>query len=56
MAEACMKRGYEYLGITDHSKTAAYAGGLTSDRVLKQWDEIDALNDDFKQSKFKFSP
>ncbi len=33
MAEACMKRGYEYLGITDHSKTAAYAGGLSVDEI-----------------------
>lgn len=48
MAEACMERGYEYLGLTDHSKTAAYAGGLTIDEVKKQWDEIDQLNEQFK--------
>lgn len=47
MAEACMERGYEYLGITDHSQTAAYAGGLKPDEVKRQWDEIDRLNDEF---------
>ncbi|PTM07099.1 MAG: hypothetical protein DA443_09830, partial [Bacteroidetes bacterium] len=45
MALACMERGYEYLVMTDHSQTAAYAGGLTVDRVKAQWDEIDALNE-----------
>ncbi|MEX2464162.1 MAG: PHP domain-containing protein, partial [Balneolaceae bacterium] len=48
MAEACMERGYEYLGISDHSKTAAYAGGLTIDDVKHQWDEIDELNESFQ--------
>jgi DNA polymerase (family X) len=36
--------GYEYLGITDHSKAAFYANGLQPERVLQQWAEIDALN------------
>ena len=44
MAEACIARGYEYLGITDHSKTAGYAGGLSVNRVLAQWKEIENLN------------
>ncbi|HET6527524.1 MAG TPA: DNA polymerase/3'-5' exonuclease PolX [Balneolaceae bacterium] len=47
MAEACLERGYEYLGITDHSKTAAYAGGLSADEVKQQWEEIDKLNEAF---------
>ncbi|SMO60299.1 DNA polymerase/3'-5' exonuclease PolX [Gracilimonas mengyeensis] len=47
MAEACMERGYEYLGITDHSKTAAYAGGLSVDEIKEQWEEIDQLNEEF---------
>lgn len=54
MAEACMERGYEYLGISDHSKTAAYAGGLTIDDVKKQWDEVDELNDEFKSKGKNF--
>jgi len=44
MAEYCKELGYEYLGISDHSKTAFYAGGLTEDQILKQHLEIDALN------------
>ncbi|MFU8813462.1 MAG: DNA polymerase/3'-5' exonuclease PolX [Balneolaceae bacterium] len=49
MAVACMERGYEYLGLTDHSRTAAYAGGLTIDEVKQQWEEIDALNESFTE-------
>ena len=48
MAESCMERGYEYLGISDHSRTAAYAGGLSIDDVKRQWDEIDELNETFR--------
>lgn len=44
MAEYCRELGYEYLGISDHSKTAFYAGGLTEDQILKQHQEIDQLN------------
>ena len=47
MAQACMERGYEYLGISDHSRTAAYAGGLSVDDVKHQWDEITGLNEGF---------
>ncbi|MBK6765771.1 MAG: DNA polymerase/3'-5' exonuclease PolX [bacterium] len=46
MAESMMLRGYEFLGIADHSKSAGYAGGLTPERVLEQWEEIDYLNDE----------
>jgi len=44
LAAFCQENGYEYLGITDHSKSAFYANGLESDRVKKQWDHIDQLN------------
>ncbi len=47
MAEACMARGYSYLGLTDHSKAAAYAGGLNEDNLRRQWDEVDTLNAEF---------
>jgi len=33
----------EYFGISDHSQSAFYAGGLTVDRLRAQWQEIDAL-------------
>lgn len=45
------KLGYEYIGITDHSKAAFYANGLKEDRVLQQMQAIDELNkkyDDFR--------
>jgi len=44
MARACIQRGYEYMGITDHSRSAAYANGLSPVRVEAQWREIDAVN------------
>ncbi|HLG65993.1 MAG TPA: DNA polymerase/3'-5' exonuclease PolX [Ktedonosporobacter sp.] len=47
MAEACVARGYAYLGITDHSKAAAYAGGLKEDDLRRQGEEIDRLNAEF---------
>ncbi len=53
MADACIERGYEYLTVTDHSKTAAYAGGLTIDEVKQQWDEIDELNEEYSKKNFR---
>jgi DNA polymerase (family 10) len=47
MAEACIARGYSYLGITDHSKVAAYANGLNVDALKRQAEEIDKLNEEF---------
>jgi len=44
MALYAMEMGMEYLGICDHSKTAAYARGLQVERVLQQFEEIDVLN------------
>lgn len=54
MAEASMERGYEYLAISDHSKTAAYAGGLSVEEVKQQWDEIDQLNEEFQSTGNNF--
>ena len=44
MAVYCKGLGYQYLGICDHSKSAFYANGLQPERILKQHEEIDALN------------
>jgi DNA polymerase (family 10) len=44
MAKAAQQLGMEYLVISDHSKTAAYAQGLTEDQVARQHAEIDQLN------------
>jgi len=46
MAEAAKDRGWAYLAITDHSKAVTVANGLDADRLAKQIDEIDALNDE----------
>jgi DNA polymerase (family 10) len=43
MLTATRDAGYEWVAITDHSPTAAYAGGLTPERVLRQRQEIDAI-------------
>jgi DNA polymerase (family 10) len=44
MALAAKEQGFEYLVISDHSKSAFYANGLQADRILAQHKEIDALN------------
>ncbi len=44
MAESCIKKGFEYLVISDHSKSAFYANGLSVDRILEQHRQIDELN------------
>ena len=44
MALAAIEKGYEYLVISDHSKSAFYANGLQIDRIKAQHREIDALN------------
>lgn len=45
MARAAEARGAKFITITDHSKTAHYAGGLDVDRLLRQWDEIDEVQE-----------
>jgi histidinol phosphatase-like PHP family hydrolase len=44
MAEATRKRGYQYFGVADHSKSAHYAGGLSLAEIEEQHAEIDRLN------------
>ena len=47
LAEACRAIGYRYVGITDHSKAAAYAGGLSVTDIQRQWEEIDRVNAEY---------
>lgn len=47
MAQAARDAGLKYLGIADHSRSAGYAGGLSVERVRKQWAAIDTLNAEF---------
>jgi putative hydrolase len=44
MAETAIWLGHEYLVITDHSPRLTVANGLSTDRLLAQLDEIEALN------------
>lgn len=48
MARAAEAMGMKYLTITDHSPTAFYAGGVTLDRLKRQWDEIDEVQEKVK--------
>ena len=46
MSEAAQRNGLSYIAITDHSQRVSMARGLDSDRLLKQWDEIDRINEE----------
>lgn len=48
MAAAAKERGWDYIGISDHSESAFYAGGLKRDKVLRQHEAIDRLNASMK--------
>lgn len=48
MAAAAMARGYEYLAITDHSKSSVIANGLTVERLMKHVAEIRKVSDRMK--------
>ena len=50
IALAARHMGLSYVGISDHSKSAYYAGGLKPEDVRRQWEAIDRFNashDDF---------
>ena len=51
MAKECIKRGLEYMVISDHSKAAAYANGLTEERIREQHRYVDELNGKLKPFK-----
>ena len=44
LALACREAGYAWVGVTDHSRSAAYAGGLSVEELEAQWREIEGLN------------
>lgn len=45
MANAARERGWSYLGIADHSRTAVYARGLSTEQLLEQVESIAQLNE-----------
>jgi DNA polymerase (family 10) len=48
MVEAAKEKGYEYLGISNHSQRLTVAKGLDKKRLAKQIHEIDHLNEKTK--------
>jgi DNA polymerase (family 10) len=51
MAQAAIALGYEYLAITDHSKSQVIANGLTAERLLKHVKEIHKAGERIKGIK-----
>lgn len=49
VANEAMKLGYKYIGISDHSKSAGYAHGLSYDDIKRQVEEIDKLNKKYRK-------
>lgn len=45
MVEAAQARGLKYIAITDHSKYVGVTHGLDAERLARQMDEIDKLNE-----------
>lgn len=50
MAEARRKRGFEYFGVADHSKSAHYAGGPSVEQIQVQHRESNRLNKKFERA------
>lgn len=48
MAEAARARGYDYIAITDHSRSLRVANGLSIEDLYEQWQEIDRLNEELE--------
>jgi DNA polymerase (family X) len=51
MVKAAMAKGFEYLVISDHSKSAFYAQGLNEEKIKEQHHYIDSLNEQFPSFK-----
>ncbi len=47
MAKACIQKGYEWMVISDHSKSAFYANGLNEERIREQHAYVNELNKKF---------
>ncbi len=48
MVQAAIEKGYQYMGVSDHSQTAFYAHGLKKADIKKQHEEIDQLQKKYK--------
>ena len=49
MIEANIKKGYEFMVITDHSQSLKIANGLSEERLLRQNEEIKELNKQYDE-------
>jgi DNA polymerase (family 10) len=47
MLAAARERDFAYVGISDHSKAASYASGLTEERLRQQAKELESLRPEF---------
>jgi len=56
MVKAAEKIGYEYIGISDHTKFLRIENGLNERQLLQQGREIDKLNAKIQSSKAKSNP
>ncbi|MEP6765300.1 MAG: PHP domain-containing protein, partial [Gemmatimonadaceae bacterium] len=54
MAAAAIALGWQYLGISDHSQSNTYAGGLAREQILRQHEEIAVINAGFKRAGLNF--
>jgi DNA polymerase (family X) len=54
MGEAARERGWSYLGLADHSKSAGYAGGLSAADVRRQQAEIEEVNAEWARGRRPF--
>lgn len=49
LVKAAINKGFQYIGISDHSKTAFYANGLKEEAIKKQHKEIEDLREKYPQ-------
>ncbi len=50
MVDACVKRGHQYIVITDHSRSLGIANGLSIERLLAQAEEVRELNNEMGET------
>lgn len=55
MAREAIAKGYEYIGITDHTQGLKIAGGLDEKRLQQQGREIATLNREFRRGNLRFT-
>jgi len=53
IAEEAIRLGLQYVGLSDHSPTAAYAGGLSAERLKEQQADVDKVNKKYEKKGFR---